>query len=105
MGVTIDRELWRSVTAAVKRAAKAVGRRGRRPVYADELIVRMYLWAAWHDRPLSWACDRAHYTALFRPRALPSVSQFTRRVKTDAARAILQRAHATTWRPAGSRRA
>ena len=94
MGVTIERELWRSVTAAVKRAAKAVGRGGRRACpYDDVLVVRMYLWAAWHDRPLSWACDRCHYNTLFRPRALPSVSQFTRRVKAETARAILQRAH------------
>jgi hypothetical protein len=42
----------------------------------------MYLWCVWHDRPLCWACDRAHYNRMFRPRQLPSVSQFSRRVKT-----------------------
>jgi hypothetical protein len=94
MGVTIDSELWTRVTAAVKCAARAVGRGGRRKSpYGDALIVRMYLWAAWHDRPLCWACDRGHYNTLFRPRRLPSVSQFTRRVKTETTRAILQRVH------------
>jgi hypothetical protein len=55
----------------------------------------MYVWAAWHDRTLSWACDRTHYAGgLFRPRGpLPSVSQFTRRVKSDACDAVLQRVH------------
>jgi len=47
----------------------------------------------WHDRTLSWACDRCHYGRLFRPRALPSVSQFTRRVKGDDCQKILQLVH------------
>src|SRR5215208_5731698 len=90
----MDRELWKAVLAAVKRASRSLPRPGRRrPRFADWLVVAMYLWCVWHDRPLCWACDRAHYNTLFRPRKLPSVSQFTRRVKTDAVQAILQRAH------------
>ena len=93
MGVTIDQGLWSRVTAAVTRAVRILGRAGRKCKFTDSLVVRMYLWSAWHDRPLCWACDRAHYDTLFRPRALPSVSQFTRRVKTAAVAAILQRVH------------
>src|SRR6478672_7645107 len=85
-GNNLDRDIWTNVMHAVKRAAKAVGRTGRRCVYADALIAAMYLWCVWHDRPLYWACDRGHYNTLFRPRKLPSVSQFTRRVKTAALR-------------------
>jgi hypothetical protein len=89
----MDRELWTIVLAAIKRAARVVERLGRRPTYADWLIVAMYLWCVWHDRPLCWACDRTHYGSLFRPRKLPSVSQFTRRVKSDTVQQILQRVH------------
>lgn len=92
----MDRELWGLILPAVKRAAKEVGWNGgrRAPRYPNWLIVAMYLWAVWHDRTLSWACDRGHYTGLFRPRgALPSVSQFTRRVKSDDCQQILQRVH------------
>jgi hypothetical protein len=92
----MDRELWELVLGAVKRAAKEVGWNGgrRAPRYPNWLIVAMYLWAAWHDRTLGWACDRGHYTSLFRPRGpLPSVSRFSRRVKSDDCRAILQRVH------------
>jgi len=90
----VDRETWAAVMAAVKRAAKAVKRVGRKCVYGDWLIAAMYLWSVWHDRPLCWACERSsHYNTLFRPRRLPSVSQFTRRVKSDAVRRILQRVH------------
>lgn len=91
----MDRELWTLVLATVKRAAKEVGWNGgrRAPRYPNWLIVAMYLWSVWHDRTLSWACDRAHYGNLFRPRSLPSVSQFTRRVKSDDFQSIMQRVH------------
>lgn len=91
----MDRELWTLVLAAVKRAAKDVGWHGgqRSPVYANWLIVALYLWSVWHDRTLCWACDRTHYSSLFRPRALPSISQFTRRIKSDDCQRILQHVH------------
>jgi hypothetical protein len=93
----MDREIWTLILTTVKRAAKEVGWNGgrRAPRYPNWLIVAMYLWSVWHDRTLSWACDRAHYTGLFRPRGgtLPSVSQFTRRVKSDDCQRIMQRVH------------
>jgi hypothetical protein len=89
----MDREIWTLNLAAIKRAARALKRSGRRPKFADWLIVAMYLWSVWHDRPLCWACDRDHYGTLFRPRKLPSVSQFTRRIKTQRCQAILQHVH------------
>jgi hypothetical protein len=57
----------------------------------------MYCWAVGHDRPLCWACGRGHYGALFRPRALPSISQFCKRVKDDErVRLTLQALHDLT---------
>jgi len=78
----MDTEVWRVLTAAVRSADRRVPRQGRQCTYTDALIVRMHLWSVWHDRPLCWACDRGHYNTIFRPRQLPSVSQFSRRVKT-----------------------
>lgn len=93
-GLSVDREIWTITMDCVHRAARRVGSSGRRPVYPDRLIVAMFLWATWHDRCLSWACDRCHYNSLFRPRSpLPSVSQFTRRIKTEQCRQILQLVH------------
>ena len=90
----MDRELWGIVMRAIRKATRAVDDPGRRtPVYPNRQIVAMYLWSVWHDRCLSWACDRSHYGALFRPRRLPSVSQFTRRVKAPACQAILRHVH------------
>jgi hypothetical protein len=89
----MDRELWKLVLLSIRHADRAIPSRGRRPVYADWLIVALYVWSVWHDRPLCWACDRSHYGALFRPRKLPSVSQFCRRIKTRRCREILQHVH------------
>jgi hypothetical protein len=89
----MDRELWKHLLWAVRSADRAVVRTGRRPRFSDQQIVKMYLWAVWHDRPLCWACDRGHYSTLYRPRQLPSISQFCRRVKAERVRQMLSAVH------------
>jgi hypothetical protein len=89
----MDRTIWATIVAALDRALRAVPHLGRRAVYSDRLIVLMLLWAVWHDRCLSWACDRGHYHSLFRPRILPSISRFSRRVKSERVQALLQHMH------------
>jgi hypothetical protein len=89
----MDQELWTNLKAAVDRAVRAVPAPRRTAVFSDRLIVLMLLWAVWHDRCLSWACDRKHYGGIFRPRALPSISRFARRVKTERVQQILHRTH------------
>jgi hypothetical protein len=92
----MDEELWASIVSTIRGAAAAVGWNGgrRRPVYPNGLVAAMYAWCVWHDRPLCWACRRGSYGALFRrPRRLPSVSQFSRRVRSDDCQRILQLAH------------
>jgi hypothetical protein len=78
----VDRDIWKLIRNAVRSAERRTVRCGRRPSYSDRTIVLMYFWSAWHDRPLSWACSESSYGTLFRPRRLPSVSQFCRRVKS-----------------------
>ncbi len=85
----MDQDFWSSLHAAVRSADRRVARSGRRPRFTDQQIVKMFLWAAWHDRPLCWACDRGHYNTMFRPSQLPSVSQFCRRVKTERVQGML----------------
>lgn len=89
----MDRVRWKTLVAAIRRAARKVKCSVRDPKFSDLLIVKMYFWSVWHDRCMSWACDKTHSGALFRPRELPSISQFTRRVKTDSCQCILQRVH------------
>lgn len=97
----MDREIWRRLLAAVQSADRRVLRSGRRPTYSDQQIVKMLLWTIWHDRPLCWACDRSHYTTMYRPTQLPSVSQFCRRVRTERVTAMLRGVHAYLARGSG----
>jgi Transposase DDE domain len=89
----MDRTIWRTILDAIKRAAREVKSSVRAPLFSDGLIVAMYFWTCWHDRPQCWGCDRQHYGGLFRPRKLPSISQFNRRVLSDSVQLILQRIH------------
>jgi hypothetical protein len=78
----MDRQIWKVLVCAVRSADRRAARSGRRPCFSDQQILKMYFWSVIHDRPLCWACDRSHYNGSFRPRQLPSISQFCRRMKT-----------------------
>ena len=88
----MDRQHWILLRPLIRRAVRLAGR-SRRVAFGDELILTMYLWAVAHDRPMCWACDKSHYHEPFRPRRLPSVSQFCRRVKTELFQRQLQALH------------
>lgn len=88
----MDRDQWRIIITQIRLAAKTLGR-SRRFTFSDQLIVAMYFWSVAHDRAMRWACDRNNYNRLFRPRRLPSVSQFHRRVKSERVQRILQLVH------------
>ena len=81
--------VWQRVYQIVYRVDRTIDRVGRKPKYSDARVVSMYLWSVWWDRPMLWACNRRNYTSWFRPRALPSVSQFCRRIKTERCQRIL----------------
>lgn len=76
----MDSHGWRLIYQIIREVARSLGPLSRRFRYSDALIVAMFLWCVAHDRPRCWACGRQHYYRWFRPRRLPSVSQFTRRL-------------------------
>ncbi len=78
----MDKRIWSIITKIIVSVNRTSPSQTRRPIFSEVLILRMYFWTVWHDRPLSWASDRANYGRLFQPRRLPSRSQFCRRVKT-----------------------
>lgn len=89
----MDRDIWIVLQCAVAIVCRRLGRPRRRFRYSDRLIILMWLWAVMHERPLSWACERSSYSSLMRPRRLPSVSQFCKRLASPRflrARAMLQ---------------
>ena len=81
--------VWRLVYQSLRRVNRRIPKQGRLCQYDDTMIVAMYLWAVFHDRPLCWAADRSNYTSVFRPRRLPSRSQFGRRIRSARCPALL----------------
>ena len=88
----MDRKQWLIIQKLIRRAIKKVGATPKTQ-YSDVLVLSMYLWSVSQDRPLSWACQRSNYGNCFRPRQLPSVSQFCRRVKSERFQLFLQAIH------------
>ncbi len=82
--------VWRLVYQSLRRVNRRIPKQGRACQYSDTLIVGMYLWTVFHDRPLCWAVDRSNYSSLFRPRKLLSRSQFGRRIKSARCQMLLE---------------
>ena len=89
----MDKEIWTIITRTIVAVNRSIKRVRRRSSYTDVLILRMYIWAVWHDRPMCWACQRSNYGALFRPGVLPSVSQFSRRLRTERIEEMMNSVH------------
>jgi len=88
----MERSRWMVLCAALAKVTRGLPRL-KRARYTDFLVATYYFWGVLHDRPMTWALDPANHTALFRPRACPSVSQLNRRVASDRFQRILQRLH------------
>jgi len=93
-GSTMSSEQWKVVYRTIRMVNRSIPQEGRRPSYGDTLMVAMYVWAVEHDRPMSWAAQRSNYTSMFRPRRLPSRSQFCRRIKSARCERLLEEVNA-----------
>ena len=87
---------WQRLYQIIKQEARRLPRPKRRFVYSDALIAGMFFWAVWHDRPQCWAARRTSYNGLFRPRQLPSNSEFNRRVRSARFAQLLTRIFAAS---------
>jgi Transposase DDE domain len=96
----MERELW----AELSQAICEVDARWREParfVHRTALVARVYLWAAVHDRPISWACDADNWDARTRPPALPDQSTLSRRTRRDGPGGFEEFMHALAARLGG----
>jgi len=85
----MEHELW----SILSRAINDVARSRRANAYHDHdhaTIVRVYLWAQLHDRPVSWACQSRHWSRLTLPPGLPSQSTMSRRLRSTPISAFLE---------------
>jgi hypothetical protein len=74
----MEREHWLEITDPLQQ----VNRRwteSRNYQHSTALIVRVYLWAAAHDRPVVWACRKRNWDKACLPPMLPSQPTLSRR--------------------------
>lgn len=75
----MERELWPPLYRLVRLTATDFSQKYVH--YQPWVLVCVMLWAALHDRPVSWACQRRHWnTTRLKPWRLPSASTLSRRI-------------------------
>lgn len=74
----MERELWRWMVWALRRLPRRWPLRG---VYDNRQILGVLLWAALHDRAVSWACVRRNWPVQAWRRRLPDQSTMSRRLR------------------------
>jgi hypothetical protein len=74
----MERELWPLLYRILRRVANDFSQKGVQ--FQPWVLVAVTLWAALHDRPISWACGRKNWsTTSLRPWRIPSASTISRR--------------------------
>ena len=76
----MERECWAELSAAISQVG-AGWIESPRVQHRTAVIVRVHLWSALHDRPVSWACERKNWTPHTRPEQLPDQSTMSRRMR------------------------
>lgn len=76
----MELERWAELSAAVSAVAAEFAWHPR-DTYPTALVVRVHLWAALFDRPISWACRPANWQPSARPAELPGQSTMSRRTR------------------------
>lgn len=84
----MERDIWRCVTAALKRLPRT-RRSGQR--YSNRDVLAILLWAALHDRCILWACRRRNWPMQAWRRRLPDQSTMSRRLRDESVLEDLER--------------
>lgn len=85
----MERELWKSISARITLLDRQL-RRGRK-THSTGRVVRVLMWAALHDRPIYWACERRNWCGVRPPQQLPDQSTMSRRLRHDDVQWMLAR--------------
>src|SRR5215831_3352653 len=85
----MERELWPPLYHTIREVGNDF--RQKYVSYPPWVLVAVFLWAALHDRPVSWACQRRHWsTTKLRPARLPHRTTVGRRIDGLAVGAFLR---------------
>ena len=83
----MEHQLWKAILVVLKKILKA--RRKSSRGYSCEDIVRVWFWAVVHDRPVSWATQKANWPIYERRRPLPSSSTMSRRLRSQEVQDVI----------------
>lgn len=83
----MERELWRLISGSLRRLPH---RRLRNAVYTDAEVLAVLLWAALHQRPVSWGCKRSNWPVQAWRRRLPEQSTMSRRLRDPAVPGLMR---------------
>jgi len=76
----MERELWPRLYHLIMEAGASF--RLSDVTFQPHIVLLVFFWAALHDRPVCWACDRRNWsTTVPMPAALPSASTMSRRLR------------------------
>ena len=77
----MEHELWLSLERRLAQLSTPF-----RPhcTFQDRDIARVFHWAALHDRPTCWACDKRNWPLYARKKPLPSPSVMSRRLRSPS---------------------
>jgi Transposase DDE domain len=85
----MERQLWPAVYHLVMTVGASI--RQVHVTFQPHIIVLVHLWAALHDRPASWACDRRNWAhTTLRPATLPAPATLSRRLRSLAVGALMR---------------
>jgi len=84
----MEHQLWKQIVAMLGKVCKRP--RQSRETYSDVEIVKTWLWAVLHDRPVSWACQAENWPTHERRWPKPSSSRMSRRLRTPSVQCLLQ---------------
>jgi hypothetical protein len=73
----MERELWPVLFSYLRRTAEEV--RQKYVQLQPWVVVATLLWAALHDRPVSWACNPLNWSTRLKPLQIPSAPTMSRR--------------------------
>jgi len=75
----MEHELWCILAYYLTQLSRA--EHPGRFTHPTSRVVRVYLWAVLHDRPVYWACEKRNWTGVKPPRVLPDQSTMSRRLR------------------------
>jgi hypothetical protein len=95
----MEHQLWDAILAVLGKIDKP--RQAANVVYTDEQIVKVWMWAVLHDRPVCWASEPANWPLHERRWKKPSSSRMSRRLRAAGVQSLLRQVEQHVLTPRG----